>query len=101
MFYYIFSSTLILQNELKLPHRRRQHLHTQIPTPGCFFLSPLQKLQEEFMFWSTGQGSQENQGNGGGLQNKQTCHCLDKNAATRGEREGCALDWEKHLSPLS
>lgn len=55
---------------------------------SCFSLP----YKSERMFWSTCvQGSQ---GKGGGLKNKPTCHCLDRNATTRGERGVCWMRGE-------
>lgn len=66
-------STTKMSSSPPTPHR--QHLHTHIPT-----LTASCSLKESANVCFRVQGSQ---------QNKPRCHCLDRNATTRGERGVC------------
>lgn len=65
------------------PNHHRQHLHTQIPTPAA---SPSLTKVGEFMFLENMRTGEARE-----MENKPTCHCLDRNATTRGG-EGCVSD---------
>lgn len=78
---------LLLESNLYPPPLRHPPPRPE-SLPCCFSLT-CNRLQEEFVFWRTrvlGRSPGKVRGNIAGLQNKQTCHRLDRNAATRARR---------------